>query len=53
MDVAPFTELQDFIDSLDVEDKKLKMETIIKEHKDGIYVKDVELMQNSIKSNIY
>ena len=43
MDVASFTELQDFIDSLDVEDKKLETETIKKEDKDGIYVKDEEV----------
>ena len=54
MDVASFTELQDFIDSLDVEDKKLETETIRKEDKDGIYGKDVEVDKgkNDIWQNI-
>ena len=54
MDVASFTELQDFIDSLDVEDKKLETETIRKEDKNGIYVKDVDVdeRQNYIWQNI-
>ena len=54
MDVASFTELQDFIDNLDVEDKKLKMETIKMKNKDGIYVEDVEVdkRQNDIWQNI-
>ena len=43
MDVASFTELQDFIDSFDVEDKKLETETIKKVDKDEIYVKDEEV----------
>ena len=33
MDVAPFTELQDFIDCLDVEDKKVETESIRREDK--------------------
>jgi len=54
MDVAPFTELQDFIDSLDVEDKKVETESIRREDKDGIYVKDVEVerRQNDLWQNI-
>ena len=43
MDVAPFTELQDFIDTLDVEDKKLETKTVGEEDKDGIYVVDTEV----------
>ena len=43
MDVAPFTELQDFIDNLDVEDKKLETKTVGEEDKDGIYVVDTEV----------
>ena len=43
MDVASFTELQDFIDSLDVEDKKLETETKREDCKDGIYVVDTEV----------
>ena len=54
MDVVHLTEIQDFIDSLDVEDKKLETETIRKEDKDGIYGKDVEVDkgQNDIWQNI-
>ena len=54
MDVAPFTELQDFIDSLDVEDKKVETKSIRMEDKDGIYVKDVEVerRQNDLWQNI-
>jgi hypothetical protein len=43
MDVAPFTELQDFIDSLDVEDKKVETETRGEDCKDGVYVVDTEV----------
>ena len=54
MDVASFTELQDFIDSLDIEDKKVETESIRREDKDGIYVKDVEVerRQNDLWQNI-
>ena len=48
MDVASFTELQDFIDSLNVEDKKLETETIRKENKD----EEVDKRQNYIWQNI-
>ena len=34
MDVAPYTELQDFIDSLDVKDRKVEIETGIEEEKE-------------------
>ena len=33
MDVAPYTELQDFIDSLDVKDRKVEIETVRVEEK--------------------
>jgi len=54
MDVAPFNELQNFIDSLDVEDKKVETKSIRREDKDGIYVKDVEVerRQNDLWQNI-
>ena len=43
MNVASVTELQDFIDSFDVEDKKLETKTRREDCKDGIYVVDTEL----------
>ena len=43
MDVAPLTELQDFIDSLDVEDKILETKTRGEDCKDGVYVVDTEV----------
>ena len=43
MDVAPYTELQDFIDSLDVKDRKVEIETVRVEEKDDICVGDTEV----------
>ena len=43
MDVAPYTELQDFIDSLDVKDRKVETETVRDKEKDDICVGDTEV----------
>jgi len=43
MDVAPYTELQDFIDSLDVKDRKVEIETVRVEEKGDISVGDTEI----------
>ena len=54
MNFTSFAELQDLIDNLDEEDKKLETEIIGDEDKDGIYVTDVEVdkRQNDIWQNI-
>jgi hypothetical protein len=43
MDVVPYTELQDFIDSLDVKDRKVEIESVRVEEKDDICVGDTEV----------
>ena len=55
MDVAPYTELQDFIDSLDVKDRKVEIETVRVEEKDDISVGDTEIeerRQDDVWQNI-
>ena len=46
MDVAPYTELQDFIDSLDVKDRKVEIETVREKRRDDTEVE--ERRQNDI-----
>ena len=47
MDVAPYTELQDFIDSLDVKDRKVEIETGSEEEKE-IVITEEERRQDDI-----
>ena len=55
MDVAPYIELQDFINSLDVKDRKVEIETVREEEKDDICVGDTEVeerRQDDVWQNI-